>query len=56
VDRLGYQVLGFAVWKGARWYVRRRLGATPRRVAAATAVVIVVLGLLLGGRRLSGDS
>ena len=51
---MGYQVLGFVVWKGAKWYLRRRFGATPRRVAAATAVVIVVLGLLLGGRRLSG--
>jgi hypothetical protein len=56
VDRLGYQVLGFAVWKGAKWYLRRRYGDTPRKVAAATAVVILVLGLLLGGRRLTGDS
>jgi hypothetical protein len=56
VDRLGYQVLGFAVWKGAKWYLRRRYGDTPRRVAAATAVVVVVLGLLVGGRRLAGDS
>ena len=56
MDRLGYQVLGFAVWKGAKWYLRRRYGDTPRRVAAATAVVVVLLGLLLGGRRLTGDS
>ena len=53
---MGYQVLGFAIWKGAKWYVRRRYGSTPRRVAAATAVVVVVLGLLVGGRRLTGDS
>jgi len=53
---MGYQALGFAVWKGAKWYLRRRYGDTPRRVAAATAVVVVLLGLLLGGRRLAGDS
>ena len=56
MTRLGYQVLGFVVWNGAKWYVRRRYGDTPRRVAAATAVVVILLGLLLGGRRLAGDS
>jgi hypothetical protein len=56
MSRLGYQVLGFAVWNGGKWYLRRRYGDTPRRVAAATAVVVVVLGLALGGRRLAGDS
>jgi hypothetical protein len=56
VERVGYQVLGFVVWKGAKWYLRRRYGDTPRRVAAATAVVVVVLALLVGGRRLTGDS
>jgi len=56
VNRLGYQALGFAVWKGARWYLRRRYGEAPRRIAAATAVVLVLLALLLGGRRLTSES
>jgi len=30
----GYRLLGFAVWQGGKWYVRRRLPA-PRRVLAA---------------------
>jgi hypothetical protein len=36
-----YRVLGFAVWHGARWYLRRRL---PSR------------GKLLGGGLLAGTS
>ncbi|MFL5819841.1 MAG: hypothetical protein ACJ76S_04070 [Solirubrobacteraceae bacterium] len=55
MNRFGYQVLGFVVWKGARWYLRRRYGDAPRKVAAATAVVLVLVALLLGGRRLAAS-
>ena len=30
----GYRLLGFAVWQGGKWYLRRRLPA-PRRVLLA---------------------
>ena len=30
----GYRLLGFAVWQGGKWYVRRRL-PSPRRVLLA---------------------
>jgi hypothetical protein len=30
----GYRVLGFAVWQGGKWYLRRRL-PSPRRVLLA---------------------
>ncbi len=26
MSRAGYQLLGFVVWKGAKWYVRRTYG------------------------------
>jgi len=36
--RLGYEALGFTVWQGARWYVRRRFGHWPRRIFLAVLV------------------
>jgi len=30
----GYRLLGFVVWQGGKWYLRRRL-PSPRRVLAA---------------------
>lgn len=49
----GYQVLGFAVWHGAKWYLRRRYGVlVSRKVLTAGVVVVAVGGLgLLAGRR-----
>ena len=44
----GYRLLGFAVWHGARWYLRRRL--RPARRALRVASVIppaAVAGLAL---------
>jgi hypothetical protein len=51
--RLAYQVLGYAVWNGGKWYVRRRYGDAPRKVAVAGGVAALVVALLLGGRRLA---
>jgi hypothetical protein len=51
MSRAGYQALGFAVWKGAKWYVRRRYGDAPRKVAAGGLVALVVAALVLGARR-----
>ena len=46
---MGYKMLGFVVWQGARWYARRRLGQMmpSRRVAAAALVVSAVAGVAL---------
>ena len=39
---MGYKLLGFVVWRGARWYLGRRYSDAPRKIAigaiAATAV------------------
>jgi hypothetical protein len=34
-----YKILGFAVWHGAKWYLRRRLGVFGSRKALAAGVV-----------------
>jgi hypothetical protein len=36
---MGYKILGFAVWHGAKWYVRRRVGVLGSRKALAAGVV-----------------
>jgi len=55
MGRVGYQALGFAVWKGARWYLHRRFGDTPRRLAVGGIVVGVVAALVLAGRRATAE-
>lgn len=53
----GYKVLGFAVWQGAKWYLRRRYGrlVPSRRVAAAGLVAAGVgIAAALSGRRSGG--
>jgi hypothetical protein len=49
----GYRALGFVVWHGGRWYLRRR-GPRLRTLAARGLIAgaIVVAGVLIG-RRLS---
>jgi hypothetical protein len=55
VNRVGYQALGFAVWKGAKWYVRRRFGEAPKKAAVGGLAVLVVAALVLGARKATSD-
>jgi hypothetical protein len=47
---MGYKLLGYAVWQGGKWYVRRRYGGTPRKLIAGGIVVAVIAGALLAQR------
>ncbi|HEX9482651.1 MAG TPA: hypothetical protein VF927_11165 [Solirubrobacteraceae bacterium] len=48
-----YKLLGFAVWNGGKWYLRRRVAA--RRVALKGAAAAGgVLGAALLAKRLAG--
>jgi hypothetical protein len=52
---MGYKILGFAVWKGAKWYLRRRLGVLGSRPALAAGAVAVGIGVAaIAGSRRSG--
>jgi hypothetical protein len=42
---MGYKILGFAVWQGGKWYMRRRLHGASRKLAIAG----LVAGLVAGG-------
>jgi hypothetical protein len=39
VSANGYKLLGFAVWRGAKWYVRRRFHS--RRIALAGSLGLI---------------
>ncbi|HET6505937.1 MAG TPA: hypothetical protein VFG42_04050 [Baekduia sp.] len=46
---MGYKILGFIVWKGAKWYVGHRVSSRAKRFAAAGAVGVGVGALLVAG-------
>ncbi|MEA2196283.1 MAG: hypothetical protein QOJ25_334 [Solirubrobacteraceae bacterium] len=48
-----YKALGFVVWNGARWYLRRRYGNASRKLFAAGVVAAVVAGTAVAQRRAS---
>jgi hypothetical protein len=49
-----YRLLGYVVWRGAKWYLRRRLPSTRKLVltGVAAAATLTAAGVL--ARRLSG--
>ena len=51
MNRTGYQVLGFIVWKSAKIALRGKYGDAPRKVAAGGAVALMLAALLLLLRR-----
>jgi hypothetical protein len=54
VNGNGYKLLGFAVWRGAKWYARRRL-PSGRVVAAGTVGLVAAAGAAaLVARRVAG--
>jgi hypothetical protein len=53
---MGYKLLGFVVWHGTRWYVRRRYSASPRNLAiAGLAGAAIAGGVAVAVRRANRD-
>jgi hypothetical protein len=48
-----YKALGFAVWKGAKWYVRRKLPS--RKLIVGGALALGVATLVGVGAKRNGD-
>jgi len=50
---MGYKILGFVVWQGARWYARRRVRRMipSRRVASAVVVASAVATIAIVASR-----
>jgi hypothetical protein len=53
---MGYKLLGFAVWKGAKWYVGRRVGphARLKALAAGGLLALAAGGIAVALRRTGG--
>lgn len=51
---MGYKILGWAVWHGAKWYMGRRFGRR-KQLAAAGAVGLAVVGLAVASTRRAGS-
>lgn len=43
---MGYKLLGYAVWRGGKWYAKRRLRGAQRTLAISGVGALVVAGLL----------
>jgi hypothetical protein len=58
---MAFELLGRLVWFGAKWYLRRRMGAGrrmgggPKKVTAGLVVAGAVGALVLAGRRQIGN-
>jgi hypothetical protein len=44
---MGYKILGFAVWHGGKWYVKRRFGVLASRQALAAGAVGAGIAVLV---------
>jgi hypothetical protein len=52
---MGYKILGFAVWQGGKWYLRRRLHGASRKLAIAGLAALVVAGAVAAERSRAGS-
>ncbi len=48
---MGYKILGFAVWQGSKWYLRRRMAGLGSKVAIAGVSAAVLAGVIAAGRQ-----
>jgi hypothetical protein len=48
---MGYKLLGFAVWQGGKWYVRRRMSGFRAKAAIGLVGVAVIAGVVVAGRQ-----
>jgi hypothetical protein len=53
---MGYKILGFAVWQGSKWYVRRRLSGARAKIALAGLSAAVIVGVVIAGRQQAANS
>ncbi len=47
---MGYKLLGYVVWRGAKWYLRKRVAEQRRRLAFAGISAVVVVGAIAAQR------
>jgi hypothetical protein len=52
---MGYKILGFAVWRGAKWYLRRRFQGTTWKFAVVALAGLLVVGGVAAQRQRSSE-
>jgi hypothetical protein len=52
---MGYKLLGFVVWQGSKWYLRRRMSGVRAKVALAGVGAAVVAGVVIAGRQATSE-
>jgi len=52
---MGYKILGFAVWQGAKWYLHRKYPSAGRKLAIAGAAGALLAGGAAVALRRGGD-
>jgi hypothetical protein len=53
---MAYKILGYAVWNGGKWYVKRRYGGGgAKRYAALGLVGVAVAALVVKGAQRDGS-
>jgi len=50
---MAYKLLGFAVWQGGKWYVRRRFNGVRRKIVIAGLTAVVLGGVAAAQRQRS---
>ncbi len=50
---MGYKLLGFAVWQGGKWYLKRRFDGARRKAVIAGLAAVVVGGVFAAQRQRS---
>ncbi len=45
-----YKLLGYVIWRAAKWYARRRFRGTRRKAAVAGVSATVVAGAVVAAR------
>jgi hypothetical protein len=53
---MAYKVLGFLVWQGGKWYVRRRISGPGAKLAVAGVSAAVLAGVVVAGRQAAANS
>ena len=53
---MGYKLLGIVVWKGGKWFLRRRYGSAmaPKSLLAG-GLVLAIVGIVLATRARGDD-
>ena len=54
---MAYKLLGMTVWKGAKWFLRRKYGAAmaPKPLLAGGLLALILAIALATRQRVSGD-